>query len=306
MTKKTLIVVLGPTGIGKTDLSIDIALKFNTEIISADSRQIFRELDIGTATPDSQQLHTVKHSFIKTHSIFDDYSAAKFEKEAIAKIEELFKHYDTLVMTGGSMLYIDAVCNGIDDIPDVDKEIRNELIERHKKNGIEELRLELKNIDPEYYSKADLKNHKRILHALEIYYSSGKKYSSLLTNPKKKRNFNIIKIGLNTDRQKLHEQINKRVDIMIANGLMEEAKSVFGHKKLNSLNTVGYKELFQYFDGAISLDEAIELIKRNSRRYARRQITWFRKDKEINWFEPDDKKNIIDFIEEKTAKTHSC
>ncbi len=306
MTKKTLIVVLGPTGIGKTDLSIDIALKFNTEIISADSRQIFRELDIGTATPDSQQLHTVKHSFIKTHSIFDDYSAAKFEKEAIAKIEELFKHYDTLVMTGGSMLYIDAVCNGIDDIPDVDKEIRNELIERHKKNGIEELRLELKNIDPEYYSKADLKNHKRILHALEIYYSSGKKYSSLLTNPKKKRNFNIIKIGLNTDRQKLHERINKRVDIMIANGLMEEAKSVFGHKKLNSLNTVGYKELFQYFDGAISLDEAIELIKRNSRRYARRQITWFRKDKEINWFEPDDKKNIIDFIEEKTAKTHSC
>jgi tRNA dimethylallyltransferase len=305
MTKKTLIVVLGPTGIGKTDLSIDIALKFNTEIVSADSRQIFRELDIGTATPNSQQLHTVKHSFIKTHSILEDYSAAKFEKEAIEKIESLFKQYDVLVMTGGSMLYIDAVCNGIDDIPDVDKEIRNELIKRHEKNGIEELRLELKKIDPEYYAKADLKNHKRILHALEIFYSSGKKYSSLLTNPKKKRDFNIIKIGLNTNRQILHERINKRVDIMINKGLTEEARSLHQHKELNSLNTVGYKELFQYFDGVISYDNAIELIKRNSRRYARRQITWFRKDKETNWFEPDDKENIITFIEGEINKTHS-
>jgi tRNA dimethylallyltransferase len=305
MSKKTLIVILGPTGIGKTGLSIDIALNFNTEIISADSRQIFREMEIGTATPDSQQLHTVKHHFIKTHSIFDDYSAAKFEKEAIDKIEELFKQYDTLVMTGGSMLYIDAVCKGIDDIPDVDKEIRNELIARYEKNGIEELRLELKNIDPEYYAKADLKNHKRILHALEIYYSSGKKYSSLLTNPKKKRNFNIIKIGLNTDRQILHERINKRVDIMISKGLVNEAKSVFQNKELNSLNTVGYKELFQYFDGAISYNDAVELIKRNSRRYARRQITWFRKDKEINWFEPDDKMSILRFIEEKINQIHS-
>ncbi len=304
MTNKTLIVVLGPTGIGKTDLSIDIALKFNTEIISADSRQIFRELDIGTATPDSRQLHTVKQHFIKSHSIFNDYSAAKFEKEAIDKIEKLFKHYDTLVMTGGSMLYIDAVCKGIDDIPDVDKKIRNELIARYEKNGIEDLRLELKKIDPEYYSKADLKNHKRILHALEIFYSSGRKYSSLLTNPQKKRNFNILKIGLNTDRHILHQQINKRVDIMISKGLIDEAKSVYQNRKLNSLNTVGYKELFQYFDGSISYNNAIELIKRNSRRYARRQITWFRKDNKIQWFDPDDKRNILKFIEGEINKAH--
>lgn len=301
MSRKTLIVVLGPTGIGKTDLSIDIALKFNTEIISSDSRQIFKELDIGTATPDSQQLHTVKHHFIKSHSIFEDYSAAKFEKEAIDKINELFNNNDVLIMSGGSMLYIDAVCKGIDDIPNVDKKIRNELIARYEKNGLEDLRLELKKIDPEYYAKADLKNHKRILHALEIYYSSGKKYSSLLTNPKKNRNFNIIKIGLNTDRQILHERINKRVDIMISKGLVKEAQSVFQNKDLNSLNTVGYKELFQYFDGAISYNDAVELIKRNSRRYARRQITWFRKDKEINWFEPDEKENILEFTKKKIS-----
>jgi len=305
MTKKTLIVILGPTGIGKTDLSIDIALNFNTEIISADSRQIFRELDIGTATPDSHQLHTVKHHFVKSHSIFDNYSAAKFEKEAIEKISILFEQYNTLVMTGGSMLYIDAVCKGIDDIPDVDKEIRNKLIARYEINGIEELRLELKNIDPEYYAKADLKNHKRILHALEIFYSSGKKYSSLLTNIKKIRDFNIIKIGLNTERHILHERINRRVDMMIDKGLTEEAKAVFPNKRLNSLNTVGYKELFCYFDGEITYKKAIELIKRNSRRYARRQITWFRKDKDISWFEPDDKKNIVSLLEEKINKSHS-
>ncbi|MBN1767956.1 MAG: tRNA (adenosine(37)-N6)-dimethylallyltransferase MiaA [Prolixibacteraceae bacterium] len=294
--KKTLIVVLGPTGIGKTDLSIDIALKFNTEIISADSRQIFKEMDIGTATPNSQQLHTVKHHFIKSHSIFNEYSAAKYEEEAIAKLDELFALHNQVIMTGGSMLYIDAVCNGIDDIPNVDKKIRSELIDRFQKNGLEELRLELKKIDPEYYHEADLKNHKRIIHALEIFYSSGKKYSSMLTKPRKKRKFDILKIGLNTNRYLLHERINLRVDKMIESGLLDEARHLYPHRELNSLNTVGYKELFDYFDKRISLDKAIELIKRNSRRYARRQITWFRKDKDIRWFEPDEKELIMDYI----------
>lgn len=294
--KKTLIVVLGPTGIGKTDLSIDIALKFNTEIISADSRQIFKEMDIGTATPNSQQLHTVKHHFVKSHSIFEEYSAAKYEEEAISKLDELFVLHNQVIMTGGSMLYIDAVCNGIDDIPKVDKKIRSELIDRFEINGLEELRLELKKIDPEYYQQADLKNHKRIIHALEIFYSSGKKYSSMLTKPRKKRNFDILKIGLNTNRDLLHKRINLRVDKMIESGLLDETRHLYPHRELNSLNTVGYKELFDYFDKRINLDQAIELIKRNSRRYARRQITWFRKDRDIRWFEPNEKELIMDYL----------
>ncbi|MDA3880948.1 MAG: tRNA (adenosine(37)-N6)-dimethylallyltransferase MiaA [Prolixibacteraceae bacterium] len=297
--KKTLIVILGPTGIGKTDLSIDIALKLNTEIVSSDSRQIYKELDIGTATPDSQQLNTVKHHFIKSHSIFEEYSAAKYEREAIKKIETLLLKHNNVVMTGGSMLYIDAVCKGIDDIPDVDKKIRADLINQYNKYGIEELRLVLKKIDPVYYAKTDLKNHKRIIHALEIFYSSGKKFSSLLTSPKKKRNFDIVKIGLNTDRKILHERINNRVDQMIEKGLLNEARELYQYRELNSLNTVGYKELFEYFDNKISLDQAFEHIKRDSRRYARRQITWFRKDKDIQWFEPDEKEKIIEFIENK-------
>jgi tRNA dimethylallyltransferase len=294
--QKTLIVICGPTGIGKTDVAISVAKHFNTEIISADSRQIFRELSIGTAVPDSQQLNTVKHHFIHSHSIHNYYNASKFEIEALELIGNIFRNHDFAVMAGGSMLYIDAVCNGIDDLPLIDQELREGLIERFENEGLENLRLELKKIDPEYYATVDLKNHKRILHALEVFYMTGKKYSSFRTNTKKERNFKIIKIALDTDRTILHKRINKRVDKMVNNGLIEEARSVFQYKKLNTLNTVGYRELFAYFENEVTREEAIELIKRNSRRYARKQLTWFRKDPDVTWFEPGNSKIIIDFI----------
>lgn len=296
---KTLIIILGPTSIGKTALSIQVAKHFNTEIISADSRQIYKELYIGTAIPNSQELHTVKHNLIQNHSIHDYYNASHFETEALKIIKKIFSKKDCIVMTGGSMLYIDVVCHGIDDLPSIDHEIRNNILERFKVEGIDSLRMELKKIDPEYYQIVDLKNHKRIMHALEIFYMTGNKYSSYRINKKKVRDFDILKIGLNTERERLHERINKRVDEMIKHGLIEEAKSVYPYKNLNSLNTVGYKELFDYFDNKILLDEAIELIKRNTRRYARRQLTWFNGDSEINWFNLNDVNEIIPFIEER-------
>ncbi|MFA9390919.1 MAG: tRNA (adenosine(37)-N6)-dimethylallyltransferase MiaA [Prolixibacteraceae bacterium] len=295
---KTLIIVLGPTGIGKTNLSISLATHLKTEIISADSRQIYQELHIGTAVPDSQQLHTVKHHFIQSHSIHNYYNASQFEIEVLQKLNSLFENYDTVIMSGGSMLYIDVVCNGIDDLPQIDPDTRIQLENRLKNEGLESLRTELQKIDPEYYQLADLKNHKRILHALEIYYSTGKKYSSYRTNVKKVRDFTILKIGLNTDRALLHERINLRVDQMIQNGLIEEARKVYPYKQLNSLNTVGYKELFSYFDHEITQEAAIELIKRNSRRYARRQLTWFNKDQAINWFNINQEETIISFIDD--------
>jgi tRNA dimethylallyltransferase len=294
--KRTLIVILGPTAIGKTNTSIAIAQHFNTEIVSADSRQIYRELYIGTATPDSQQLNTVKHHFIQTHSIHQYYNASKYETEALIELDKIFEKNNVAVMSGGSMLYIDAVCKGIDDLPPIDMEIRNAVIKRCEKDGLDSLRFELKRVDPVYYAKTDLKNYKRILHALEIFYMTGKPYSSFMTKTEKQRNFEIIKIGLNTDRSLLHQRINLRVEQMVANGLIDEAKSVYDFKNLNSLNTVGYKELFQYFDGEITLEEAVELIKRNTRRYARRQLTWFNKDENIKWFEANDYQNIFNYI----------
>lgn len=293
---KFLIVLSGPTGIGKTDTAIFLAKHFGCEIISADSRQIYRELSIGTAVPDSQQLHTVKHHFIHSHSIRNNYNASMFELEVINLLNTLYKTCDFAILAGGSMLYIDAVCNGIDDLPKIDKSIRNKIIDRYEKEGIESIRLELKKIDPEYYAFVDLKNHKRIMHALEVFYMTGKKYSSFRTNTKKHRNFEIIKIALNTDRDILHKRINTRVDKMIEQGLENEARKAYPFKHLNSLNTVGYRELFAYFDKEISYDTAIELIKRNSRRYARKQITWLRKDKNAHWFEPGQTNEMIDFI----------
>ena len=295
---KTLIIVLGPTGIGKTSLSIKIASFFNTEIISADSRQIYKELHIGTAIPNSQELHTVKHGFIQTHSIHNYYNASIYEQEALQLIKNRFREKDTLVMAGGSMLYIDVVCDGIDDLPEIDFTIRKDLEARLANEGIESLRLELQKIDPIYYNSVDLKNYKRILHALEIYYITGKPYSSFRSNTKKQRDFNIIKVGLNTDRSVLHNRINQRVDQMVRDGLVDEARSVYPYKHLNSLNTVGYKELFSYFDGEISLEKAIELIKRNTRRYARRQLTWFNKDKSIKWFDINETEKVIPYIHE--------
>jgi len=299
MKQKHLIVLTGPTGIGKTKTAIEIARRFSTEIVSADSRQMFRELKTGTAVPTKAELEAVKHHFIHSHSIFDNYSASCFETEALKLIEHLFQSYDNLLMAGGSMLYIDAVCKGIDQMPDADPELREKLKAQLKTEGLENLRRQLKKVDPDYYSKVDLKNPARIIHALEISLMTGKPYSSFLTTPNKKRPFSIIKIGLNCDRQELHRRINARVDKMIADGLVDEARELYKFKHLNALNTVGYRELFAHFDGEISKEKAVELIKRNSRRYARKQLTWFRKDDEITWFVPGQTNEIIEFIENK-------
>lgn len=293
----SLIVILGPTGIGKTDLSIDVAKAFNTEIISSDSRQVYKELKIGTAVPTDEQLQKVKHHFIGNKSIYDYYNASMFEFEVLDILKELFQKKDQVVMTGGSGMYINAVCDGIDELPTIDQKLREDLIKKHEEEGIESLRLQLKMLDPVSYEKIDLKNPKRVLKALEVSIQTGKPYSSFLTQPKKKRDFKIIKIGLQRDREELYERINLRVDQMVEEGLIEEARNYYQDRHLNSLNTVGYKELFEYFDGKITKEKAIELIKRNSRHYAKRQISWFSRDKDIVWFHPEKKDEIISYIE---------
>ena len=299
--QKTLVVITGPTGIGKTKTGIEIARHFKTEIISADSRQIFKELRIGTAVPSIFELNTITHHFIQTHSITESYNASRYEAEALSVLNRLFQNYNPVLMVGGSMLYIDAVCKGIDIMPDADLEIREELKNRLKTEGLESLRLQLKKLDPDYYSQVDLKNPIRIIHALEICIMTGKPYSSFRKNQKKTRPFKIIKIGLDCNRNVLHAKINQRVDQMINDGLVEEVKSVYHLKYLNSLNTVGYRELFNYFDGYIPKEKAIELIKRNTRHYARKQLTWFRNNPEMNWFQPEETEKIIDFIERKIS-----
>ena len=295
----TLIVILGPTGIGKTDLSIEIAQEFNTEIISSDSRQVYKELKIGTAVPTQDQLSKVKHHFIGNKSIYDYYNASMFELEVLDTLKELFRKNNQVVMTGGSGMYINAVCDGIDELPTIDLKLRNDLIKKYEEEGIESLRLQLKILDPISYEKIDLKNPKRILKALEVSIQTGKPYSSFLTELKKERDFNILKIGLQREREELYERINIRVDQMVEEGLIEEAKIYYKDRQLNSLNTVGYKELFECFEGKVTQEKAIELIKRNSRHYAKRQISWFSRDKEIVWFHPEKKENIIEFIKSK-------
>ncbi|HSH52802.1 MAG TPA: tRNA (adenosine(37)-N6)-dimethylallyltransferase MiaA [Bacteroidales bacterium] len=295
--QKTLIVILGPTGIGKTDLSIEIARKLGTEIISSDSRQIYKELKIGTAVPSDAQLMKVKHHFIGNKSIYDYYNASMFEFEVLDLLEELYKKYNQVIMAGGSGMYINAVCNGIDELPSIDKQLRNDLIQKYQDEGIESLRILLKMLDPESYQKIDLKNPKRILKAVEVSIQTGKPYSSFLTQTKKVRPFHILKIGLQRERNELYQRINLRVDQMIEEGLVEEAHKFFNDRYLNSLNTVGYKELFEHFEGKICLKKAIELIKRNSRHYAKRQMSWFNRDNEIMWFHPENKQKIIDFIQ---------
>jgi tRNA dimethylallyltransferase len=293
----TLIILTGPTAIGKTAVAIELARHWQTEIISADSRQIFRELSIGTAIPEPDELAAVKHHFIHTHSVSDNYNASRYETEVIELIEHLFRRYDIVVLTGGSMLYIDAVCKGIDEVPDIDPELRKNLKMELETMGIEPMRQKLRKLDPEYYLKADLKNPARIVHALEVCLMTGRTYSSFRKAEPKSRNFSIIKTALNCERQELHSRINKRVDKMISCGLEQEALRMYPLKQLNSLNTVGYREFFDYFEGKISKERAIELIKRNTRRYARKQITWFRNDPDVTWFHPDERMQLIHFIE---------
>jgi tRNA dimethylallyltransferase len=296
LKNKYLIIILGPTASGKTAAGIQIAKIFQTEIISADSRQFFKELKIGTAVPDIHQLKSVPHHFIQTISVQDYYNVSMYEQEVLEVLERLFSAKDIVVMVGGSGMYIDVVCRGIDDLPDIDPLVREKYQQKLKDEGIESLRFELKKLDPVYYAKTDLKNHKRILKALEISAMTGIPYSSFLTGPKKERPFKIVKIGLNPDRNELYEKINLRVDNMIKNGLIDEARSLYHIRNFNALNTVGYKEIFDYLDRKITLEQAVSLIKRNTRRYARRQMTWFNRDKSIIWFRPDDIKNIIDYI----------
>ena len=295
----TLVVVLGPTGVGKSTISIQLANYFNTEIISADSRQFYRELTIGTAVPSVEDMLVIPHHFIQSKSITEYYNVSDYEIEALEVIGQLFLKKNPLILTGGSMLYIDTVCKGIDDIPTVDPEIRAEVVGWYEKNGLDALRNRLLEIDPEYYQVVDLNNSKRLLHAVEIFQMTGKSYTSFRKNTIKVRPFHILKIGINQDRKILYERINQRVIQMMEAGLLDEAKTVYQHRKLNSLNTVGYKELFSFLDGECSLDEAIDLIQRNSRKYARKQLTWFRRDPEICWFEPEQVQEIISYIENK-------
>ncbi|MBF6596928.1 MAG: tRNA (adenosine(37)-N6)-dimethylallyltransferase MiaA [Fermentimonas sp.] len=288
---KTLLVLLGPTGVGKTEWSIRVAEELGCSIISADSRQIYNGMTIGTAAPNKNQLERVKHYFVGKLNPQDYYSASEFEDEVLLLLAELHTRHNTVVMTGGSMMYIDAVCKGIDDIPTIDDNLRRDLQELYQKEGIDPIRSQLKLLDPEFYDEVDLKNPKRVIHALEICLMAGKPYSSLRTSIKKERPFKIVKVGFNRDRNELYNRINLRVDQMIKDGLEEEARGFYPMRHLNSLNTVGYKELFNYFDGKCSIEFAIDKIKQHSRNYARKQLSWFRRDKNIYWInlsEPKD------------------
>ena len=293
---KTLIVITGPTAVGKTALCLDIARHFDIPIINADSRQIYQELRIGTARPTDEEQRQVKHYFVGTLRLADYYSASMYEQQVLSLLDDLFKERDYALMAGGSMMYIDAVCNGIDDIPTVDDETRETMKRRLKAEGLEALVEELRQLDPEHWEIVDRQNPRRVVHALEICHMTGKTYTSFRKAEKKQRPFRIVKIGLNREREELYARINQRVDAMMQQGLLKEAEGLYPHRSLNALNTVGYKELFEFFDGRWPLEEAIERIKGNTRRYARKQLTWFKRDPEIRWFHPDNKKEIIDYI----------
>lgn len=293
---KTLIVITGPTAVGKTQLCLDIARHFDIPIINADSRQIYKELSIGTAKPTDAEMQGIKHYFVGTLSLHDYYSASLFEQQVLEVLEDLFKTSNYALMSGGSMMYIDAVCDGIDDIPTIDDITRETMKGRLEEEGLVKLCEELQRLDPEYYAIVDRQNPKRVVHALEICTMTGKTYTSFRKREKKQRPFKIVKIGLNRDRDELYHRINARVDQMMQQGLLKEAESVYALRKQNALNTVGYKELFNYLEGEWSLEEAIERIKGNTRRYARKQLTWYKKDPNIRWFHPDQKEYIINYI----------
>lgn len=297
MNTKHLIVIVGPTAIGKTSLSIDLAKYYNTEIISADSRQFFKELVIGTAPPSKKEQSIIPHHFVQHISVEEEYNVGKFEKQAIKKIEELFSLKDKLILVGGSGLYINAICDGLDEMPKISSKIRNEIKQQYKNNGINFLLNELKEKDPVFYVQVDKKNPHRLMRALEVIYSANKPFSSFRKRKVKKRNFNIIKVGLQIgDRNILYNKINDRVDIMIKKGLIEEVESLKKYRSKNALQTVGYKEIFEYFENKHTLEEAVNKIKLNSRRFAKRQITWFNRDKDITYFSPSKIDDIINFI----------
>ena len=291
--KRILISVCGPTAAGKTALAIELAKYFQTEIISADSRQFYRETEIGTAKPSQEELAAVLHHFINSHSIIEKFSVADFEKAALAKLEELFQQHEIVVMVGGSGLYLQAVYQGFDDLPNAEPQERERWNQAYQEFGLEYLQNQLKILDPEYYGQVDLQNPQRIIRALEVSASTGKPFSSFLTKTKKARDFKIIKIGINPERAILYNRINLRVDEMVENGLVKEALNLLPQQHLNALNTVGYKELFEAFDKKTPVKEAIELIKQNTRRFAKRQITWFKKDQEILWFDSPDLQAVL-------------
>ena len=298
---QTLVILLGPTAVGKTELSLRLADCFHSPILSCDSRQLYRDLPIGTAAPTADQLARVPHYFIGTLGLEDYYSAAQYEQDTLAVLAQEFQTHDTLVMTGGSMMYIDAVCEGIDDIPTVDDETRNLLKQRYAAEGLEPLQKELRLLDPEYYAACDIRNTKRIIHALEICYMTGRTYTSFRVRAKKERPFRILKVGLCRERADLFDRINRRVTQMADEGLIEEARRVLPFRHCNSLNTVGYKEIFQYLDGEWSLDFALEKIRRNTRVYAKKQMTWFKKDETTCWFHPNDEASILRHLQEALA-----
>lgn len=293
---KILIVITGPTAVGKTQLCLDIARHFGIPIINADSRQIYKELSIGTAKPTAEQMQEVTHYFVGTLSLKEYYSASLFESQVMDLLNTLFKSNNYALMAGGSMMYIDAVCDGIDDIPTIDDATRTKMKQRLANEGLPMLCEELKRLDPAYYEIVDRQNPKRVVHALEICTMTGQTYTSFRKRAKKQRPFHIVKIGLNREREELYNRINARVDKMMQHGMLKEAESVYPLRDLNALNTVGYKELFKYIEGKWSLEEAVERIKGNTRRYARKQLTWYKKDPLICWFHPDQKKEIIDYI----------
>ncbi|TDQ07427.1 tRNA (adenosine(37)-N6)-dimethylallyltransferase MiaA [Pedobacter metabolipauper] len=301
-SNKTLIVIAGPTAIGKTALAIALAKQFSTEIISADSRQFFREMEIGTAKPSAEELAAAPHHFINSHSVNTLFSTGDFEIEALKLMEVLFREKDQLIMVGGSGLYIDAVCNGLDKLPETNLEIRAKLNKLFTEEGIEPIRKQLSTYDPEYFEKVDQSNPQRMIRGLEFFLSTKQKLSSFLTNSKKQRPFNIIKIGLNTERSKLYQRINLRVDQMMEAGLLKEVKSLQSFRSFNALNTVGYSELFAYLDNQIGLNEAVDKIKQNTRRFAKRQLTWFRRDDSTAWFEPNDIDAVTTYINQKITK----
>ena len=293
---KRLIVITGPTAVGKTNLCMDIAGQLGIPIINADSRQLFRQLPIGTAQPTKEQRARVRHYFVGTLDIGDYYSASMYEQDVMSLLQQLFAGSDYALLSGGSMMYIDAVCNGIDDIPTVDDETRSLMKQRLAEEGLEALVEELKRLDPEHYELVDRQNPRRVVHALEICHMTGKTYTSFRTSQKKQRPFEIIKIGLNREREELYQRINRRVDQMMEEGLLEEARMMLPYQEANALNTVGYKELFNYFDGVWNLSEAVERIKGNTRRYARKQLTWFKRDTQMRWFHPDDQELMMNYI----------